>query len=422
MTTQVQLRGAVTATQAARTLAAREADIDTTLGRFNIHNGSTAGGIPHANYADIQKCTFNYAAASGTNALTATYSPAPAALTAGMVLYFKAAANNTTAVTFNPNGLGATNLKKISSGAKAALAADDIVADIVYAAFFDGTDFILGGPAPASGLLSVSQGDLNTSTGTFSLGSVGGSTFNTVTGGGSNLFIAANTSCLTAPGGEYGYFPQSKASSAVQAGGWFLFSNSTGYITGLLPFQFNATPGSTMYGQQRYVTSSPPFDLGDGEAGGFFFALVNRDGDLVGHYMADVPPWAYNGPTKICAHRICSQTGMKFRNIKKRLSIEEIMDGAEPEIVEEAITQKIKNADMNLIPHPFGGAPEGMSIVLLDPMEERIRRLVRHQNLGGEEDVMDALQRGLIGVDQDTVKRAGPDGVPVHKLKFKRTG
>jgi len=76
MALQRQIRRAATGTQSARTLTSGELDFDTTLSRLNVHDGSTAGGIQHPNYADIQKNTYSKATVSGTNALTATMTPA----------------------------------------------------------------------------------------------------------------------------------------------------------------------------------------------------------------------------------------------------------------------------------------------------------------------------------------------------------
>lgn len=143
MPTEVQFRGAAAGTQNARVLGARVGDVDTTSGRWNIHDGSTAGGIPHATYDDVQQNIFNFAVASGTNAITATYYRAPSAIQAGTELKFQAANTNTAAATFNPNSLGAVSIKKLRGGVKTALAAGDIISGIVYTLIHDGTDFIL---------------------------------------------------------------------------------------------------------------------------------------------------------------------------------------------------------------------------------------------------------------------------------------
>jgi len=143
MTTQVQVRGAATATQEARTLASRELDIDTTLCRLNIHNGVDAGGIPHARASDVVNQSFSYATVSGTNALTMTLAKAPAAYATGMKISFFAANANTSSVTVDINSLGAKTIKKIASGGLADLVTGDILANGYYEATYNGTYFVL---------------------------------------------------------------------------------------------------------------------------------------------------------------------------------------------------------------------------------------------------------------------------------------
>lgn len=143
MATQRRLRGAATATQEARTHAGREADIDTTKWQLKIHDGVTPGGIAHARFIDVQGNLFRYAAGSGTNAITATLAPAPSALAAGFSALVKIANTNTGAVTLNLNSLGAVNVKKWVSGAKAALEADDLPAGAIVEFVHDGTDFVV---------------------------------------------------------------------------------------------------------------------------------------------------------------------------------------------------------------------------------------------------------------------------------------
>lgn len=139
MATQVQIRGATQATQEARTLASRELDINTSDKRICIHDGSTAGGVPHLNFFDAQNQEFVYAAASGTDALTITLARAPAAYAQGQKFAFKAANTNTGAATLNVNSLGAVAIYKISGGAIVAVAAGDLVQNGIYEVVYSTT-------------------------------------------------------------------------------------------------------------------------------------------------------------------------------------------------------------------------------------------------------------------------------------------
>lgn len=85
----------------------------------------------------------------GTASAMTFTSPSGHALTsiaAPLVIWAKAAANNTGALTLNPDGLGATAVKRQDGSA---LEADDIVAGGVYGFAFDGTNFKLLNPEQA---------------------------------------------------------------------------------------------------------------------------------------------------------------------------------------------------------------------------------------------------------------------------------
>lgn len=265
----------------------------------------------------------------------------------------------------------------------------------------------------SAGLTSISQGNINTSTGTVSIGgfnsnpSVGWWGLGAVSSGsGISAYTASiaildayspstgttqylrNDGSATLPGGQYGFYPQVKTSGAATT------------LTGLA--------------QQRYVTASPPFDLGDGATQGFIFVLFDSLDNIVSTYAADVPPWAYNGPTDIRADVIDGK-GVKYRKIKKAQTLEQILDGAAVEYRLQEITHKIKNADMVLIPSPFIGAPQGSRIILLDPMHDSIGRLIKAQNDG--DDIQTHLLSGLLKFDSTPLKRKGPGGVIQVSLK-----
>lgn len=280
-----------------------------------------------------------------------------------------------------------------------------------------------------TGLTSVSQGDLNTSTGTWSTGTgLESKMVNVVSSGG--YFYVPNTSYASSlqyilPGGQYGFTLQSRSTNSSSGiyMGWAFGNNTTSYVTQVFPIISAITTLTSSYGclgQQRYVTSSPPFDLGDGEIAGFIFATVNSSGDIISTYIADVPPWAYNGPTSCRADKIVN--GVKYRKVVETLTIEQILDG-ETEVKEyyEEITQEIKNADMSLIPHPFGNVPDGHTVVILDPMDTRIRTLINQQNKGGADEVQEIIS-DYIKVDNSTLSRKVPDGVQACAFSYEKSG
>lgn len=134
MPTQVQIRGAVQATQEARTLASRELDVNTTDGRLAVHDGSTSGGIPHPNYADIQNGEYEYAAASGTNTITASIPRFSGPYAAGQKFRIKLANTITGPATVNFSSVGALTLKKknVAGGSLSAVASGDGISGGIY--------------------------------------------------------------------------------------------------------------------------------------------------------------------------------------------------------------------------------------------------------------------------------------------------
>lgn len=417
--TQLQLRRDTAANLATATPAEAEPGYDQTNKRFIIGDSLTAGGIPHVNYMDSRNMVFNRGTVGGTaNAITLTMSPPMSSYQTGMKVGFIAAASNTGATTINIDGEGTRNIQKLSSGSLASLASGDIVAGSYYEISYNGTSFQLT-TTYNSVLVSVSQGNLNTSTGTFSTfvgaGGLTASKFGFINSAINNSYTASvfgylylesggtgivntlrfSTTDLTLPGGQYGF--------GINSYGYF--SSGTAAINGI----------------QRYVTSSPPYDLGDGEVAGFFYLLLNENDEIVGHYAADVPPWAYNGPTSVKCDHICPVTKKKFRQVIKKRTFEEVMDGAPITYKMEEITHKIKNADMGIIPTPFLNAPSDYKVILIDPMDDKVRRIIDYQNSGGT-DWVEAIKSGHIVIDNDKCKRCGPKGVKIHKMKYKYKG
>lgn len=397
MPTEVKVRGATQATQEARTLSSRELDINLTDKRISVHDGTTAGGIPHANCFDIQNNEWTYAAASGTNTITITLAKAPAAYQEGQTFKFKAAATNTGSATFNVNSLGALTLKKKSIGVGiVALAAGDIISGGIYTIHvLDGSNALVEAVDGGS-LVSVSQGDLNTSIGSVST-------------------ISTSPTFLTLPGGEYGFYPQVRGTNAnIVTATICNLNNTTSFVTAI---NLSQSGGSTAYAQQRYVTSSPPYDLGDGECAGFIFLLLNDDGSISSTYSAESPPWVHNGPTNTRAVKKCRITGKKYCLAKRERTLEEILDGVGESTELTEITHARKNKDMSVIPHPFNGAKG--RVVLLDTMDEKVRRLIEAQNAG--EDITSAFHSGLLYADNEPLERKGPEGIMQSRLIFKRS-
>ncbi|MBL1148207.1 MAG: hypothetical protein HND56_01210 [Pseudomonadota bacterium] len=239
-------------------------------------------------------------------------------------------------------------------------------------------------------LTSVSQGDVNTSTGEIS-GMV--STTGAIIG--------------TLPGGEYG-FSYTLLGVTGASFNTYVTTDSNSYAAKIFAHKTAGGGTSLITVKQRYITASPPFDMGDGTAYGFLYLKLDAAGNIIGHYLADVPPWGYNGPTSVRADKIDRITGKKYRKVLTPQTMEAYMDGAPLEYIYEEITQEIKNADMDLIPQPFALA-EGETAVLVDPLDQRIEKLIELQNTGG--DVAALISGGFVRPDNEALSRSGPAGI-----------
>lgn len=317
--------------------------------------------------------------------------------------------------------------------------------------------------AGSVGLTSVSQGNLNTSIGTIS---------RVVTSPTNNIPY----SIATLPGGAYGFGLSSDCNGFNEImTGYGTLGGSMQRVAHFIRYTGSTSP-LTVNVSERYVTSSPPYDLGDGEIAAFMFALVDPSGKVVSHYFADDPPWAYNGPTNTWADYYDPETKKKYRlknkanNTKKK--IKDIMDGKQVDVsvdnrdfdskfkealyIEkinafkdigrktrdeleadfvhniaprvkqkilkdqyELLTHDIKNADMTMIPHPFGVVPEGHIVVLIDCYESKVRDLISLQRQGAFDDVVDVILNYL-DVQSDFYEGLKcPVGVQHAKLRIR---
>jgi hypothetical protein len=121
--------------------------------------------------------------------------------------------------------------------------------------------------------------------------------------------------------------------------------------------------GSTVYVDERYITGSPPYNLGNGDIPLFVFLTLNNNGEVADIVVAADPPWAHNGPTSIIPER--QSAGRAYRHY--------VVNGS---LVELEITQEIKNKDMSLHPHPFDRTRKGVKVLMLDPFGKLVQRLV----------------------------------------------
>lgn len=261
--------------------------------------------------------------------------------------------------------------------------------------------------------------------------------------------VSHNSSSIThktLPGGSYGFYPQIRMSGTTLAvydarilDNSTTFNGWTSYVT-----KIGLAAGSgTIYAEQRYVQASPPYDLGDGEIPLFVFAVINGAGEIESIYTAPDPPWANNGPTDpgiVWMFPRLGQDGKpdghtERKRVRRRRPAKPI---AEMTAVERTVwftslresaweegplvlPPEEKNADMGLIPHPFGGNDlTGKSVVLINPVGTMAEEMAMIHITPGES-VNELLHEGDLVVDNMEVARATPPGVLAHPVKWKNT-
>lgn len=158
----------------------------------------------------------------------------------------------------------------------------------------------------------------------------------------------------------------------------------------------------------NYINSSPPYDLGEGEVPLFVFALLDADDNIVGMHNDASPPWVYNGPTKAVTEY--KKNGKPYL---KKWTIDEESGLLFEEEVE--ITQEVKNADIDIIPHPFL-TKDGQRVVMIDPVSTlELCELCKAGERVNEIFINDYLRLG------DQVTRKGPKSVPILSYKWKNS-
>lgn len=212
-------------------------------------------------------------------------------------------------------------------------------------------------------------------------------------------------------------------------------SVASGVYAGRITLVSNGS-AQTIYARFRYISSSPPFDIGDGSVPLFVWALVdNGTKDIESVQVSQAPPWAYNGPTDITPSFV-DEHGVKWRSLwvprssagnKDKLTRSlaalrfppKSRDEGQYELIE--IDHKMKNADIDLIPHPFIAARRnGKSVVLLDTLSDDLVSLLERHTSG--ENVNEILHAGLLSIDGEQIPgRTNPSGVIQSRFRWKLT-
>lgn len=293
----------------------------------------------------------------GTDLYTASFSPTLAAYVSGGYYFITFTdTNTTTAPTINIDGLGAKTIKLLGGGA---LFAGSLTAGHHAILKYDGTNMILLNPIEYMtpdestverngwqirvkdlgiveskiGALAVTAGKIGAlavETAKINNAAVTQGKLATSIGSVDTIQFPAE---LILPGGEYGFYPQIKNSSA----GKFLMASisngviSSSYISNIYLVPEN-TSGSRGYAQQRYVTAS----------GEIFWLFLLRDkqtgGIIAGYQSPDHPCFGNGGKPNLVQHPFANVRYNKWLGNKE---VEIIICNPSHELIQEAMFKKI---------------------------------------------------------------------------------
>ena len=250
---------------------------------------------------------------------------------------------------------------------------------------------------------------------------------------------AATWSVLT--GGAYtiGFSMQGGGSGGadpfIRYGRLGVNSSTYSFSAELSQIQNSAHDNSRSY----YINSSPPYDLGDGEIPLFVYLLINNSsGDIeLLQTMVD-PIWAYNGPTDIVPTRYSNRAGGGYRAYKKTKDLsgiptlaESIVSGASAvsnrnrliknaPVIEIEVDQSLKNADKDIIPHPWvSNNLSGKTVVLLDPVSKVCEDILEIRSDPESSIEETNIIKNYINFGNSMINRSGPRDLTIVSARWR---
>jgi len=269
---------------------------------------------------------------------------------------------------------------------------------------------------------SVGQSELKVTSGT-----VGGS----ISAGGSAEY--------TLSGGNYGlslYAYTNNPSESEHSWTYPEYPSANSYQHRVGHYHVGGSGADTQNTREYYINSSPPYDLGDGEIPLFIYVVIDNTTGIIEHFSEYVDPvWAYNGKTNIrpskytkdgkayCKRKDMSDIPFTLAEAKNDIvKLREYTDAFKlADEIEVEITQEIKNADMNDVPHPFmGNDLTGKTVALLDPVSTVMEDLLALKNHDSN-DVPDILMGNYLKIGNSMLQRNAPNGLLVPSVKWNLT-
>ena len=259
--------------------------------------------------------------------------------------------------------------------------------------------------------------------------SVGRGELLTTTASGTTNVGATSGASISLTGGNHSWWTLSASNAAGAA-----FGNGN-VAAGVIGVHNALGSSRDFYRDERYVQSSPPYNLGDGDIPLFIELNIEKvTGKILGVDVSPDPLFAYHGPTNIAAQRM-TRDGRKYRTysfvedtplyqaMRDPQKAERIMKGEiEIEDRELEITHAIKNADMNEFPHHWHlNDTSNSEILLLNPVSPILERLLKVLEDEGAWAVRDLMLNGYLVYGNTPIARATPNGVTPVPFRWKNT-
>lgn len=233
---------------------------------------------------------------------------------------------------------------------------------------------------------------------------------------------------FTLAGGFFNFWPQvyvANGSYNIDVAPSENFSGTSSVAN--ISISISANNVTTGYIDNRYVNSSPPHKIDSVDYDQFIFLALDNNGNILSTWLATDPPWYHNGPTKV-APNMPSAGGKKYRRdllIPKEIRETKAKDPkkyykelSKIKPTEYEITPEIKNADIDLLPHPFP-SHKNDNIVIIEPSQDGDYMDVCSLLKQGE-NVCELIHEGYLKVDNTEINTSGrPPGVPMHRIKWK---
>lgn len=252
-----------------------------------------------------------------------------------------------------------------------------------------------------------------------------------INNGGTNEVIVNS---IVSTGGAYLLGLQTQMTLLTTDNVWFALGGATTGTYGPA-FQISMCSFSQSSGNcqgnwnSTFIDASPPYNLnGEGDISLFIYIKEDKDGNITGTSISGTPPWVYNGPTNAAASRVVGNPEGPIGSLRKyNMQPEEIilppwrggdldkwLEG--PKMVEVEIDHGIKNADIDLFPHPFITMEEGDKVYIIEPCSSICDQLREVRDRG--EDITRLFTDGYIDYSESCNSFA-PKGVESRKAKWK---